>query len=78
MRWEKPDPWQHRLKLAQEYKKEHGDLVIPAAYKTEDGIWLGRWLYEQKRLLNSNSGKLDEKKKEQLKELLGYYVKISA
>ena len=78
MQWEKPDSWQHRLKLAQEYKKTHGDLFIPAAYKTADGIWLGRWLYEQKRLLNSGSGKLSEEQKEQLKELLGYYVKISA
>lgn len=78
MQWEKPDPWQHRYELAQEYKKQYGNLEIPAKYKTADGIWLSRWVYNQKRLLQSESEKLSENQKEQLKELLGYYVKISA
>ena len=78
MQWEKPDPWQHRYELAQEYKRCHGNLDIPAKYKTADGIWLGRWIYNQKRLLQSGSGKLSEEQKKKLKELLGYYVKISA
>ena len=78
MQWEKPDPWQHRYKLAQEYKKQYGNLEIPAKYKTADGIWLGRWIYNQKRLLQSESEKLSEGQKKKLKELLGYYVKISA
>lgn len=70
IQWEKPDPWQHRLNLAQEYRREHGDLAIPAAYKTADGIWLGRWLCEQKRLLNSGSEKLSEGQKKALTDLL--------
>ena len=78
MQWEKPDPWQHRYELAQEYKKEHGNLDIPVKYKTADGIWLSRWVYNQKRLLQSGSEKLSEEQKKKLKELLGYYVKISA
>ena len=78
MQWEKPDPWQHRYELAQEYKKQYGNLEIPAKYKTADGIWLGRWIYNQKRLLQDEPEKLSKKQKEQLKELLGYYVKISA
>ena len=78
MQWEKTDAWQHRYELAQEYKKEYGNLEIPAKYKTAEGIWLGRWIYNQKRLLQSGSEKLSKKQKEQLKELLGYYVKISA
>ena len=78
MQWEKPDSWQHRYELAQEYKKECGNLEIPAKYKTADGIWLSRWVYNQKRLLQSGSGKLSEEQKKKLKELLGYYVKISA
>ena len=78
MQWEKPDPWQHRYELAQEYKRVHGNLDIPAKYKTADGIWLSRWVYNQKRLLQSGSGKLSEEQKKKLKELLGYYVKISA
>ena len=78
MQWEKPDPWQHRYELAQEYKRCHGNLDIPAKYKTADGIWLGRWIYNQKRLLQGGSEKLSEEQKKKLKELLGYYVKISA
>ena len=78
MQWEKPDPWQHRYELAQEYKKQYGNLEIPAKYKTTDGIWLSRWVYNQKRLLQSGSEKLSEEQKKKLKELLGYYVKISA
>ena len=78
MQWENPDPWQHRYELAQEYKRCHGNLDIPAKYKTADGIWLSRWVYNQKRLLQSGSEKLSEEQKKKLKELLGYYVKISA
>ena len=78
MQWEKPDSWQHRYELAQEYKKQYGNLEIPAKYKTADGIWLSRWVYNQKRLLQSGSKKLSEEQKKKLKELLGYYVKISA
>lgn len=70
MQWEKPDPWQHRFELAQEYKRCHGNLEIPAKYKTADGIWLSRWVYNQKRLLQSGSGKLSEEQKEQLEKLL--------
>ena len=78
MQWEKPDPWQHRLELVREYKQANGNLNIPAKYKTADGIWLSKWLYEQKRLLQNGSEKLSGKQKEELKELLGYYVKVSA
>ena len=78
MQWEKPDPWQHRYELAQEYKRCYGNLDIPAKYKTAGGIWLSRWVYNQKRLLQSGSEKLSEEQKKKLKELLGYYVKISA
>ena len=78
MQWEKPDSWQHRYELAQEYKRCHENLEIPAKYKTADGIWLSRWVYNQKRLLQSGSEKLSEEQKKKLKELLGYYVKISA
>jgi len=78
MQWEKPDSWQHRYELAQEYKKQYGNLEIPAKYKTADGIWLGRWIYNQKQLLQGEPEKLSEEQKKKLKELLGYYVKISA
>ena len=71
MQWEKPDPWQHRYELAQDYLQEHGNLLIPAKYKTDDGIWLGRWLYEQKVLLRKQSPKLNADKIDKLRKLLG-------
>ena len=51
IRWDAPDGWQHRYELTKDYLAEHGHLQIPAKYKTADGIWLGKWLYEQKREL---------------------------
>ena len=69
MQWDKPEPWQHRYKLDQKYKKDHGNLEIPAKYKTADGIWLSRWVYDQKRLLRDNSPKLSADQKQLLEEL---------
>ena len=70
MQWDKPNPWQHRCELAQKYKQEHGNLEISAKYKTADGIWLGKWLYEQKKLLKADSKKLSAEQKQMLRELL--------
>ena len=58
MVWQKEDPWKHRYELAQEYLEEHGNLNIPAKYKTSDGIWLNRWIYEQRRALQPGAKKL--------------------
>ena len=71
MIWQKADSWQHRYELAQKYLEEHGNLNIPATYKTEDGIWLGRWIYEQRRALQPGAKKpLSIEKREKL-QLLG-------
>lgn len=51
MDWREQDPWSHRYELAVQYKKEHGNVNIPAKYKTEDGIWLGTWLSRQRALM---------------------------
>lgn len=70
MIWNKADPWQHRYELVQEYLVEHGDLNIPAKYKTSDGIWLGRWLYEQKRAMQPDAKKpVPAEKREKLQQL---------
>ena len=45
--------------------------MIPAKYKTTDGIWLGRWLYEQKVLLRKQSLKLNVEQIDKLRKLLG-------
>ena len=53
-----------------EYLEEHGNLNIPAKYKTSDGIWLGRWIYEQRRALQSGAKKpLPTEKREKLQRL---------
>ena len=51
MLWKTESSWEHRYKLAKQYLETHGNLNIPAKYKTEDGIWLGAWLYRQKRVI---------------------------
>lgn len=72
MVWEKEDSWEHRFKLIKEYYNEHGNLDIPAKYKTDDGIWLGTWLYRQKCLLKNTDSrtKLDSTKRNKLLVLL--------
>lgn len=71
MVWTKQDPWEYRFELARQYKEEHGDLTIPAKYKTSDGIWLGNWLYHQKKLLagKERGQQLSEAQKMKLMEL---------
>ena len=70
MQWEKPSPWQYRYDLAQDYLRANGNLRIPAKYKTADGIWLGRWLYDQKVLLRKQSPKLNAEQATKLRKLL--------
>ena len=48
----------------------HGNLQIPAKYKTADGIWLGRWLYDQKVLLRKQSPRLSAEQTNKLRKLL--------
>lgn len=81
MRWNEQDPWQHRYNLTLQYKQDYGDLNIPAKYKTADGIWLGNWLYRQKRMLQDTPEALTAGQREQLCVLLaraGHPVKDSA
>jgi len=54
MVWEKEDPWQIRYRLAKEYYDEHGTLEgMPADY-SPDGIWVSKWLNEQKHIYRGN------------------------
>ena len=48
MPWELPDPWEVRYRLAERYYRENGNLNVPANY-VADGVWLGRWLDEQRK-----------------------------
>lgn len=51
MIWQRPDPWEERFALAEQYYREHGDLEIPSQY-TVNGIWLSKWLDEQRQIRN--------------------------
>ena len=53
MIWKKNDPWEIRYLLAEEYYKANGNLEIPATYKP-NGIWLNKWLNEQKQIYRGN------------------------
>lgn len=57
MIWDTGDAWETRYELARAYYEEHGSLNIPGDYVVE-GIWLGKWLNEQKQIcLGRRSGK---------------------
>ncbi len=50
MRWEKkPDPWEVRYQLARTFYEQNGHLRVPTDYRPK-GIWLGKWLNEQKQI----------------------------
>ncbi|MCI8403208.1 MAG: DEAD/DEAH box helicase family protein [Lachnospiraceae bacterium] len=63
--------WERCFQAAREYQERHASLEIPYDYRTEDGIWLGKWLYNQKRILKKQRGSSDRERSrmERLKEL---------
>ncbi len=75
--FEKTDAWEEKFALLKQYYAEHGDLKIPANYVVE-GVWLARWLSEQKARLNGKSTGRSGKKKtlteEQAKRLMSLGV----
>ena len=70
MIWDKYDPWQERYDLAKQYQEEHGNLDVPLSYKTENGIWLGSWLYRQRQYRRTGDPRLAEHHRRELDELL--------
>ena len=48
MVWKKEDSWDVRYRLAAEYYEKNGNLDIKTNY-VADGIWLGKWLAEQRK-----------------------------
>lgn len=51
MVWDREDPWAQKFRLLKQYYETHGHVRIPADYVVE-GVWLSRWLSEQKARLN--------------------------
>lgn len=43
----KQNPWDEKYSLAKAYYEEHGSLIMPPDY-TINGVWLYKWLNEQK------------------------------
>ncbi len=41
-------PWERKYRAAEKYYREHGDLLVPFTYITEDGIQLGKWISNQR------------------------------
>ena len=50
--------WEEYYRAAVQYREEHGNLLIPQRYVTEDGKCLGRWLATQRRIHNSGGSTL--------------------
>ena len=44
MIWEFEDTWERKFELAKKFYEINGNLDIPAAFTTEDGVALGAWL----------------------------------
>lgn len=70
VRLSREEQWEARLECVKAYQKKYGDLNIPAKYKTDEGFWLGRWWYLQKKLLRDEPGKLKPEQVEKLEEVL--------
>ena len=40
--------WENHLKVLQDYKEEHGHVLVPRSHKTADGFSLGAWVNRQR------------------------------
>ena len=47
LNWELKDSWERRFQLAKQYYKEHGNFDMPSDFVI-DGVWLARWIREQR------------------------------
>ncbi len=68
MTWEKTDPWERRFSLAKKYYEEHGNLDMPTDYVAE-GVWLWRWLREQRTMFDGGSEQEKQLSEEQKSRL---------
>lgn len=68
MQWDAREAkWLCAYRRAEQYRTEHGDLLVPVNYKTEDGFCLGDWVRRmresgvgpEKKLSAEHIGKLD-------------------
>lgn len=71
MDWREEDSWQKHFEDVCAYQKEHGSLIIPAAYRTADGCWLNRWFNSQRQRLRETPEKLTKDQRQKMEMLLG-------
>lgn len=64
-------PWMKYYHFAEQYRQEYGNLNIPAAYVTPEGVRLGAWLSRQRSLYDAdaNISKLTGEQKALLEKL---------
>ena len=67
MVWKKEDSWEYRYSLSEKYYREYGDLDVSQQYRTDEGIWLGKWIYMQR--MQYKNGTLEIWKKERLDQI---------
>ncbi len=53
--WNKEKSWDKAFAVALDFYTEHGHLNVPYSYRV-NGIWLNKWLNEQKQIYNGNRG----------------------
>lgn len=62
--------WEINYQAAKHYFETYGDLNVPVAYRTKNGIQLGVWLSSQRRLYNSRfHGSLTQERIEKLNRI---------
>ena len=49
---EKRRSWDEWFELAKQYRAEHGDLLIPRDYVSDDGALVGRWVERMRAIYN--------------------------
>ena len=54
MSWKKKDPWMEKFQMVKAYYDQHGHTKMPGNYVV-NGIWLRKWLCEQKARMNGLS-----------------------
>ena len=59
--------WEESYEVAKNYFEEHGDLMVPHGYKTEDGYGLGSWIENQRSKYAGNNPKRGKLSEEQIR-----------
>jgi hypothetical protein len=67
MIWQVQDSWDKRYELAKQFYDTSGHLNIPHTYYTENKIWLGKWVYLQRKA--ARNGKITDEQIQKLTDI---------